>query len=278
MRFAELGMCHRNEASGTLQGLFRVRQFLQDDGHIFCSLDQVEEEVLRFVRFLFAIYRSFGFEHLSLALSLRPEPGDAEKILSRILSGAGFDFAYQPGEGAFYGPKIEFVLRDRALRPWQCGTIQLDMVLPERFDISYVDASGAKKRPVILHRAILGSFERFLAVMLEHHQGALPAWLAPEQVLVAPIASAHADYARRVADRFRARGLRVELDDRSESVSKKIAEAHRDGVPFLAIAGAKEAAAESISIRERDGSSRVLAIAEAEAELLRRCALELPSP
>src|SRR6185295_19224345 len=199
IRLAEFGLVHRDEASGTLHGLMRLRQFTQDDGHIFCSDDQVAGEIERFCRDLPAFYRRFGFDDVSVVLSLRPDPrlGDdawwdrAERELADVVAGLGISCDVQPGAGAIYGPKLELVLRDRRGRPWQCGTIQLDFVMPQRFDLRYVDAAGERRHVVMLHRALYGSIERFLGILLEHHGGALPPWLAPEQVAVVPVSAVH---------------------------------------------------------------------------------------
>ncbi len=201
VRLAELGVVHRDEPSGTLQGLFRLRQFTQDDGHVFCAPDQIQDEVVRFLRGLFDLYAAFGFHDVAVALSLRPEKRTgsdeiwdrAEALLASSAERAGLEYTEQPGAGAFYGPKLELSLRDCFGRAWQCGTIQLDFVLPESFDIHYVDSGGARRRPAMLHRALYGSVERFLGVLLEHHGGVLPAWLAPDQVVVTAISEAAAE-------------------------------------------------------------------------------------
>jgi len=276
IRLAELGVCHRDEPGGTLHGLLRLRQFTQDDGHIFCSEDQAEAEAERFCRNLPGFYRAFGFEKLSVALSLRPDEraGDdaswdrAEGMLRAVLDRVGLDYAVQPGQGAFYGPKIEYALEDRHGRAWQCGTIQLDMVMPVRFDVRYADASGERRHVVMLHRALYGSLERFLGILLEHHGASLPPWLAPVQVAVLPVAGG-GDYAADLARRLR--GLRVQVDDREETLARRVAEAHDLGVPFVAVAGAREAASRSVALRGRDGQ-QVLAEAEAVAALERACA------
>jgi threonyl-tRNA synthetase len=275
LRIAELGLCHRNEDSGALHGLFRLRQFTQDDGHIFCTEDQVEAEVGVFIRSLYEVYARFGFRDISVALSTRPAKkmgsdevwSRAEKLLASSVANMNIDFEVQTGQGAFYGPKLELALRDRLGRSWQCGTIQLDFVLPERFDLRYTDASGARVRPVMLHRAICGSLERFLGVLLEHHQGALPLWLAPEQIVVAPITDAHRAYAEQAVARLSASGVRARLDARSESVGKKVAEAHELGVPYFGVAGAREVASNNLTLRARDGSKREAALDDVIREL-----------
>jgi threonyl-tRNA synthetase len=275
MRIAEFGLVHRNEPSGSLLGLFRLRQFTQDDGHIFCAAVEVEAEVARFAAGLRSFYSAFGFADVSVALSTRPEKraGDdalwerAESMLAEAARGAGLAFAMQVGQGAFYGPKLEFALRDRLGRAWQCGTIQLDFVLPERFDVHYVDGDGARRRPVMLHRALLGSLERFLGILLEQSGGVLPAWLAPVQLQVVTVAAEHADYAREVARAARLAGLRVEIDARPETLSRKVLAAHADGIPYLAVIGQREAASGSVTIRQRGGSQEVLPLARACAQL-----------
>ena len=253
LRIAEMGVVHRNEESGALNGLFRLRQFTQDDGHIFCTDEQVAGEVARFCRELPAFYARFGFDDISVALSLRPDNrlGDeawwdrAERELADIVAACNLPCEVQPGAGAIYGPKLEFILRDRRGRPWQCGTIQLDFVMPQRFDVRYVDASGAKRHVVMLHRALLGSFERFIAILLEH---GLPAWLAPEQVAILPVGPQHVARAAEVAERL---GLRARVDD-DGTLSRRIVAAHQDGIPFAVIIGDRELAGGTLSVRARD--------------------------
>jgi threonyl-tRNA synthetase len=270
LKIAELGLVHRNEVSGALHGLFRLRQFTQDDGHIFCSEDQIEEQIGKIIFSLLEIYRKCGFENIEVSFSSRPavrvgsnELWDrAEQILERAARNAGIDFGINPGQGAFYGPKLELALRDRLGREWQCGTVQLDFNLPERFGMSYVSSSGAKVRPAMIHRAIFGSLERFLGILLEHHRGALPAWIAPEQVLLAPISEAEHEYAKRCFAELQARGVRVVLDVRSESLGKKIAEAREAGIPYVAVAGAREMERNILMLRARDGSNREVSAEE----------------
>jgi len=280
LRLAELGLVHRDEPSGTLHGLMRLRQFTQDDGHIFCAPDQVAGEVARFCRDLPAFYRRFGFDDVSVALSLRPEHrlGDdawwdrAERELADVVAELGLPCEVQPGAGAIYGPKLEFVLRDRRGRPWQCGTIQLDFVMPQRFDLRYVDAGGERRHVVMLHRALFGSLERFLGIVLEHHGGALPAWLAPEQVAVVPVGAPHRALAAAVRDQLVGAGLRGRLDDGDATLSRRIAQAHLDGVPFVAVVGDRELRDGTLSLRGRDGQHTV-ARDEGVADLVRRCAV-----
>jgi threonyl-tRNA synthetase len=279
LKLGEFGLVHRSEPSGSLHGLFRLRQFTQDDGHVFCAEDQMREEVSRFCRSLHAFYADFGFEDVEVAFSSRPaqragsdEVWDlAESLLLDAAKQAGLKCLMQPGQGAFYGPKLEFVLKDRLGRSWQCGTIQLDLVLPERFDLNYVDASGQKRRPMMLHRAMLGSLERFLGVLLEHHGGALPAWLAPQQVVVAPLGEAAASYAERFAAKLREVGCRVSLDARGESLSRKIVDSHQAGVPWLVVVGNREVEKHAVRLRRRDGEQRDLPWDEAVAALVAEC-------
>ncbi|MCY1034059.1 threonine--tRNA ligase [Corallococcus sp. BB11-1] len=279
LRLGEFGLVHRSEPSGALHGLFRLRQFTQDDGHIFCAPEQVEAEVVRYVKSLKAFYAGFGFDAVQVAFSGRPAMragsdalwDQAEAWLQSAARQAGLQFEEQPGQGAFYGPKLEFVLQDRLGRAWQCGTIQLDLVLPERFDLHYVDAAGARMRPVMLHRALFGSLERFIGILLEHHGGALPAWLAPEQVVVASVGAGAAAYAERLASRLRQAGCRARADVRDESLSKKVLGSHEAGVPFLAVVGGREVEANNVRLRQRDGAQRDLPWDEAVSWLSAAC-------
>jgi len=258
IRIAEFGLVHRDESSSALHGLMRLRQFTQDDGHVFCAEHQVGDEVARFCRELPAFYRRFGFDDVSVALSLRPANrlGDdawwdrAEGELARVVAELGLRCEIQPGAGAIYGPKLEFVLRDRRNRPWQCGTIQLDFVMPQRFDVRYVDAGGERRHVVMLHRALFGSIERFLGILLEQHGAALPAWLAPDQIAIVPVGEPH--HARAEELRAQLSGLRVRVDRDGETVARRIAIAHRDGVPFVIVIGDRELAAGTLSVRARD--------------------------
>jgi threonyl-tRNA synthetase len=280
IRLSELGVVHRDEPSGALHGLLRLRQFTQDDGHVFCAEEQAASEIDRFCRALPAFYAAFGFDRLSLAFATRPEQraGDdadwdrAEAMLASVLSKLGVPHVVQPGEGAFYGPKLELSLCDRAGRAWQCGTIQLDLVMPQRFDLRYVDADGEKKPLVMLHRALYGSLERFLGILLEHHGARLPAWLAPQQVVVLPVADAHLPWARQVEHALCSSGLRAQLDARAESLARRVAEAHDDAVPFVAVVGAREVQAGSVTLRARDGQ-QTLPFERAVELLKQRCAL-----
>ena len=271
LRFCEFGACHRDEPSGAVKGLVRTRAFVQDDAHVFCRDDQVEAEVARFSGRLRAVYADFGFDEVRVAFSTRPprRAGDdalwdrAEAALEAAARAAGLDYRVDPGEGAFYGPKLDFFLRDRGGRELQCGTVQLDYVLPERLDAHYVDAENRKVRPVMIHHAILGSLERFIGILLEHHRGQLPLWLAPEQIAVASIGAAQAGYAERVADALEAEGYRALADIRPERLSRKIVDAREAGIPLLMAVGRREEAEGRVTLRRRDGRQEVLALAEA---------------
>src|SRR5262245_9913694 len=271
LRYCEFGACHRNEASGALHGLMRTRAFVQDDAHIFCTEEQIEGEVERFCAMLRAVYADFGFRDFIVGFSTRPavragsdETWDrAEAMLLAAARAAGLNPRLQAGEGTFYGPKLEFILRDRQGREWQCGTIQLDFVLPERLDATYVDADNKRRRPAMMHQAILGSIERFLAMLLEHHSGDLPLWLAPEQIVVASIGEAQAVYAEQVADAFEQADFRVALDIRPERLPRKIMDARASGIPLLIAVGVREAGDETVSLRSRDGRQDVLPLAAA---------------
>ena len=280
LRLAEFGLVHREEPSGALHGLFRLRQFSQDDGHIFCREEQVAGELARFVQSVRALYSALGFDDVQVAFSGRPPNrlGDeavwdrAEALLADASRAAGLSWVHQPGEGAFYGPKLEFVLRDRLGRAWQCGTIQVDLVLPERFELGFPDGGGGRHRPVVLHRALVGSLERFLGIALEHHRGRLPAWLAPEQVVVASLDSGGAVHARNACRLLEGAGLRVRLDDRDEALSRKVADAHRLGIPYLVAAGPRDEAKGSVRVREPDGQQRDVSLHALGPELARACA------
>ncbi len=269
LRFCEFGSCLRNEPSGGLYGLMRTRAFVQDDAHIFCTEDQVVAEVARFCGLLQAVYADFGFEDVAVAFSTRPaiRAGSddvwdrAEAQLEAAAKAAGLSYAVQPGEGAFYGPKLEFVLKDSHSRAWQCGTVQLDMVLPERLDAWYADAHDQRLRPVMIHHAVLGSLERFVGMLLEHHRGQLPLWLAPDQIVVASLDAAQAAYAEDVAAQLRDNDFRVAVDARPERLSRKVADAHASGVPVLLALGPREAAAGTVSLRRGDAPLQMLSVA-----------------
>jgi len=261
LRLAEFGSCHRNEPSGTLHGLMRVRNFVQDDAHIFCTEDQILSEVLAFIDLLFEVYRDFGFDEVLVKLSTRPEQrvGDdslwdkAEKSLEDALNQKGLEWVRQPGEGAFYGPKIEFSLRDCLSRVWQLGTIQLDFSMPARLGAHYIAEDNSHKVPVMLHRAILGSIERFIGILIEHHAGLLPLWLAPVQAMVMNITDRQADYCREVEKGLIQRGLRVESDLRNEKIGYKIREHTLSRVPYLLVAGDHEMENGTLAVRTRTG-------------------------
>jgi threonyl-tRNA synthetase len=276
IRMGEFGKVHRYEPSGALHGLLRVRHFTQDDAHIYCAPPQMDAECREVVALVLDIYRQFGFEDVRIKLSTRPDNrmGDdatwdlLEGALVQALDGMGLEYRLNPGEGAFYGPKLEFVLRDAIGRDWQCGTLQVDMNLPQRFGIEYVDEGGQRKRPVMLHRALFGSLERFTGILIEHHAGKLPAWLAPVQAVVLSITEAHAAYAKDVAQLLHGAGLRAEADVRNEKIGYKIREQTLQRIPFLLVAGAKEVGTGTITIRTRDGKDLgTLGLAEAIAFL-----------
>ena len=257
LRMAEFGSCHRNEPSGALHGIMRVRAFTQDDAHIFCTEDQITEESVKFCALLQSIYADFGFDDVRVKFSDRPDvrAGDdatwdrAEAALTDATHAAGLDSVLNPGEGAFYGPKLEFVLRDAIGRDWQCGTLQVDFVLPDRLDAEYVGEDGNRHRPVMLHRAILGSMERWIGILIEQYSGRMPAWLAPVQIVVASITDSANDYAREVAARAAAAGLRVETDLRNEKISYKVREHSVMKVPFILAVGGREAEAGTVALR-----------------------------
>ncbi|HHW32587.1 MAG TPA: threonine--tRNA ligase [Paracoccus solventivorans] len=260
LRMAEFGSCNRYEPSGALHGIMRVRGFTQDDAHIFCTEEQIESETKKFIEFLAAIYADLGFEGWRIKLSTRPEKrigsdeswDRVEAALGNACRAAGYDYELFPGEGAFYGPKLEFVLRDAIGRDWQCGTLQVDPNLPERLDAEYVGADGAKHRPIMLHRAVLGSFERFIGIMIENSTGKLPFWLAPRQVVVASIVSDADDYVHEVVAALQAAGIRAEADTRNEKINYKVREHSVAKVPVIMAVGMKEVADRSVSIRRLD--------------------------
>ena len=261
IRIAEFGSCHRNEPSGTLHGLMRVRNFVQDDAHIFCTENQIHEEVSVFIDMLFSVYKDFGFEEVIMKLSTRPENrvGDdsvwdkAESALELALNNKGLKWDLQPGEGAFYGPKIEFSLKDCIGRVWQCGTIQVDFSMPGRLGATYIAEDGSKQVPVMLHRAILGSLERFLGILIEEYAGTFPVWLAPVQVMVINIADRHADYASKIMRDLEQQGIRVKIDLRNEKIGFKIREHSMQRVPYLVIIGDKELEEKNITVRTQKG-------------------------
>ena len=262
LRMAEFGKVHRYEPSGALHGLMRVRHFTQDDAHIYCTEDQMAQECIEVVAFVLDIYKDFGFENVKIKLSTRPDNrigtdeiwDKLEGALSNALDVMGLDCELFPGEGAFYGPKLEFVLRDAIGRDWQCGTLQVDMNLPERFDITYVDESGDRgARPVMLHRAILGSFERFIGILIEQYAGAMPTWLAPVQVVILNISQNQSSYCKKIEETLKNKGFRVAVDLRNEKIGFKIREHTLQKIPYLLVVGDKEVQAETVSVRKRGG-------------------------
>jgi threonyl-tRNA synthetase len=275
IRMAEFGCCHRNEAHGALHGLMRVRQMTQDDAHIFCREDQIGEETLRFLNLFSRVYNDFGLTKISYKLATRPDVRGgtdenwdrAEKALADALTEAGLPFDYAEGEGAFYGPKLEFHLTDAIGRTWQCGTFQLDYVLPERLDAEYTGSDGGKHRPVMLHRAVFGTFERFMGILIENYAGAFPMWLSPVQVVVAAITDAANDYAEEAAAALRKAGLRVETDLRNEKINYKVREHSLQKVPVIAVVGGREAEERTLALR-RLGSNGQQIIALDEAATL----------
>lgn len=259
LRYGEFGQCHRNEPTGGLHGIMRVRGFTQDDGHIFCTEDQIFEECAKFTTLLQKVYKDFGFTEIIYKVATRPEArigteeawDKAENALMESLRRSGCEFEVAAGEGAFYGPKVEYTLKDAIGRQWQCGTIQVDPNMPERLDAEYVGEDGARHRPILLHRAIVGSLERFIGILIEQHAGALPAWLAPVQAVVLNITDQQADYAREVAKTLQNQGLRVELDLRNEKITYKIREHSLQKPPYLLVVGDKERAAGAVAVRAR---------------------------
>ena len=276
IRLAEFGSCHRNEASGTLQGIMRVRGFTQDDAHIFCTESQIQDEVATFIDLLYEVYADFGFDEVLIKLSTRPEKrvgsdevwDKSEKALADALDAKELPFEILPGEGAFYGPKIEFSLKDCIGRVWQCGTIQVDFSMPGRLDAQYVAEDGSRQVPVMLHRAILGSFERFIGMLIENYEGAFPAWLAPDQVIILNITDKQAEYSEKCRNLLQEKGFRVNLDLRNEKIGFKIREHTIQRVPYLAVAGDKEVESGKLAIRSRSGEDLGSMSIEAFSELL----------
>ncbi|MGE0743705.1 MAG: threonine--tRNA ligase [Rhodospirillales bacterium] len=276
LRMAEFGSCHRYEPSGALHGIMRVRAFTQDDAHIFCTEDQITAETQRFCALLMSVYKDFGFTDVRIKFSDRPDVragtdatwDKAEGALKDAVAAAGLDYTLNPGEGAFYGPKLEFVLRDAIGRDWQCGTLQVDFVLPERLDASYIGEDGAKHRPVMLHRAILGSFERFIGILIENYAGRMPLWLAPVQAVVATITSDGDAYAREVRDALDAAGLRAEVDLRNEKISYKVREHSHAKVPAILAVGKREVENRQVALRRLGGNEQeTLALEDAITRL-----------
>jgi threonyl-tRNA synthetase len=276
LRMAEFGSCNRYEPSGALHGIMRVRGFTQDDGHIFCTEEQIESETKDFIRFLSEVYKDLGFENFSVKFSDRPDTragsdevwDKAEAALLSATRAAGIEPDLNPGEGAFYGPKLEFVLTDAIGRDWQCGTHQVDFVLPDRLDATYIGADGEKHRPVMLHRATLGSFERFIGILIEEHAGKLPFWLAPRQVVVASIVSEADEYVNEVVAALQARGVRAEADIRNEKINYKVREHSVGKVPVILAVGHREVEERSVSVRRLgEKQTSVTSLTEIVAEL-----------
>jgi threonyl-tRNA synthetase len=261
LRLAEFGSCHRNEPSGALHGLMRVRGFTQDDAHIFCTEEQIKDEVKSFNDMLFKTYHDFGFKDVEVVLSTRPEKrigsdeiwDKSEEALEKALKETDLDYRIQPGEGAFYGPKIEYILKDSLGRIWQCGTIQLDFNLPKRLGAEYIDEDNSKKHPVMLHRAIVGSMERFIGILIEHYAGLMPLWLAPVQVILLNIADAHKPYAEKLKLRFEENGIRCESDLRNEKITYKIREHSIQRIPYLVVIGDREVQQQQVTVRAHNG-------------------------
>ena len=271
LRMAEFGCCHRNEPSGSLYGTMRVRSFVQDDAHIFCTPEQINSETKRFCKLLSRIYKELGFESFSVKFSDRPEKrvGSeaiwdlAEDLLQKAVREVGLEYTINKGEGAFYGPKLEFVLKDKLNRDWQCGTFQVDFNLPERLGAWYTGEDGEKHHPIMLHRAVLGSLERFIGILLEHYAGKLPMWLAPVQIVVATITNDYDAYAQKFFDALVAAGIRAELDLRAEKISYKIRNHSLAKIQLMAIIGENESTNDTITLRKMDGSQQSLSFSAA---------------
>ena len=277
IRMAEMGCCHRNEAHGALHGLMRVRQMVQDDAHIFCREDQIRDEVKRFIALFNNVYKDFGFEDIKIFLATRPEVragadevwDRAEKAMADALDDLGIAFEYAEGEGAFYGPKYEFHLKDAIGRSWQCGTCQLDFVLPERLDASYIGEDGNKHRPVMIHRAVFGTFERFIGILIESTGGKMPMWLAPTQCVVAPITSDAEGYAQKIYETLKEKGLRADIDLRNEKINFKIREHSLQKVPKIFVVGNREEEAGTVAIRTLGGKDQeILPLDEAITKIV----------
>lgn len=279
LRMAEFGCCHRNEPSGSLYGTMRVRSFVQDDAHIFCTPEQINSETKRFCNLLSRIYKDLGFENFTVKFSDRPEKrvgSDAiwdlaEDLLQKAVKEVGMDYTINKGEGAFYGPKLEFVLKDKLNRDWQCGTFQVDFNLPERLGAWYTAEDGEKHHPIMLHRAVLGSLERFIGILLEHYAGKLPMWLAPTQIVVATITNEYDDYGRELFEALKSAGIRAEFDDRAEKISYKIRSHSVEKVQMMAILGEKEKADRTVTLRKLDGSQESLSFQDTIETMKRAC-------
>ncbi|MCH9750429.1 MAG: threonine--tRNA ligase [Proteobacteria bacterium] len=282
LRLAEFGSCHRNEPSGTLHGIMRVRNFVQDDGHIFVTADQIQSEVSEFIDLTFKVYKHFGFDNVDIKLSTRPEKrvgsdevwDRAEAALAEALDAKGIKWALQEGEGAFYGPKIEFVLKDCLDREWQCGTLQVDFSMPERLDATYIAEDNSKQTPVMLHRAIVGSLERFVGILIEHYEGAFPSWLAPIQAVVLNISEKQLDFVKDVNKKLKKQGLRVISDLRNEKIGFKIREHSMQRYPYILVVGKREMENNEISVRQRGGEDLGSMSIEAFVELVNKETLE----
>ncbi|ALE52988.1 threonyl-tRNA synthetase [Candidatus Thioglobus autotrophicus] len=282
LRLAEFGSCHRNEPSGTLHGIMRVRNFVQDDGHIFCTADQIQSEVSEFIDLTFNVYKHFGFDNVDIKLSTRPENrvgsdevwDRAEAALAEALDAKGINWELQEGEGAFYGPKIEFVLKDCLDREWQCGTLQVDFSMPERLDAHYIAQDNSKQTPVMLHRAIVGSLERFVGILIEHYEGAFPSWLAPIQAVVLNISEKQLDFVKDVNKKLKKQGLRVISDLRNEKIGFKIREHSMQRYPYILVAGKREMENNEISVRRRGGEDLGSMSIEAFVELVNKETIE----
>ncbi|PIE47790.1 MAG: threonine--tRNA ligase [Gammaproteobacteria bacterium] len=278
LRMAEFGSCHRNEPSGSLHGIMRVRGFTQDDGHIFCTRKQLEEEVTNFIALTLNVYKDFGFDNIEMKLSTRPEKRVgteaswdlAEKALADALDSSGLDWEYLPGEGAFYGPKIEFTLKDCLGRKWQCGTIQVDPNMPERLDAEFVNEEGERETPLMLHRAILGSFERFIGMLIEHYAGFMPPWLSPNQVVVINITDKQSDACNKVVEKLKNVGIRAFSDLRNEKIGFKIRERTLERIPFMLVLGDKEVESGSVNVRTREGKNLGVMSVEDFIELVQK--------
>jgi threonyl-tRNA synthetase len=278
-RYSEFGNCHRDESSGSLQGLMRTRAFVQDDAHVFCAEAHLET-IGRFCRLLRTVYGNFGFANFEVIFSTRPVVrigsddlwDRAEQALANAATAAGLNFEVQSGEGAFYGPKLEFHLKDSSGRNWQCGTVQIDFFLPERLEASFVNDRGHQETPIMIHHAILGSVERFIGILLEHYEGWLPAWLAPEQVTVATVTSSDLAYALEVVSALEGVGIRVALDDRAERLGRKIVNARDKCISFLAVVGARDALNRTIALRRKNGVQETASLDDVVALLQRECA------
>ena len=276
LRLAEFGSCHRNEPSGTLHGLMRVRNFVQDDAHIFCTPEQIQSEVSDFIDLTFEVYKHFGFENIDIKLSTRPEVrvgsneawDKAETALAEALSAKGIEWELQEGEGAFYGPKVEFVLKDCLEREWQCGTIQADFSMPERLEAQYIAEDGSKQTPVMLHRVIIGSVERFAGILIEHYEGAFPSWLAPIQAVILNITQKQEEFAKKVEKKLKKQGLRVISDLRNEKIGYKIREHSMQRYPYILVVGDREVENNQISVRQRGGQDLGSMSLEALIELI----------